>query len=93
MIGKVTTLAHELRNYAMEAASLVTISLFPSTEGTKVFGRFGNDIGTKLKSDSANIFTTDFHVKIDFGICHQSRSGTGECADTGLWGKCMSSRK
>jgi hypothetical protein len=75
----------------MEAASLVTVSLFSSTEGTlqvvminllenwnrlrtnihgksktyKVLGRFGNDIGTELKGDSTNIFTTDFHVKID----------------------------
>ena len=31
----------------------------------EVLGRFGNDIGTELKRDSTNIFTTDFHVKID----------------------------
>ena len=31
----------------------------------KIFRRLGSDIGTKFKGDPSNIFSTNFHVKVD----------------------------
>lgn len=49
MVGKVTTLAHEIRNHPMEAATLVTKALFSGAKSTEVLCRFGDNFASQLK--------------------------------------------
>ena len=66
MIGKITTLAHESGNHTMKGASLESKSLFHGTQGPKVLGRFGNDIGPEFHDDTSGGVSTNGHVKIHF---------------------------
>ena len=63
MVREITSLAHEIRNHAVEGATLETKTLLTRAEGSEVFSRLGDDIGTKFKGNATNILTTNFHVE------------------------------
>ena len=44
---------------------LVAKALLASAKGAKVFGRLGDNIGAKLKFDTAHILSADLHVEKD----------------------------
>ena len=51
--GEVSALQHELRNYAVEFAALVTKAFLASAEGAEVFGRLGDDVVVELEIDAS----------------------------------------
>ena len=63
-----SSLAHEARDDSMETRSSISKSLFSGAQRSKVFGSLRGNIGTKLKSDTTDLFTSDFHVKVDCGM-------------------------
>ena len=71
VVCEISSLTHELRDHTMEGGTLVSISCFTSTKLAKVFCCLWCYISTKLKSNTANIFTTNFHVKKD---CYVQRT-------------------
>jgi len=48
MVGKITTLAHEVRNHPVEAAALVTETHFTGAKGTEILRRFRYNIVPQL---------------------------------------------
>lgn len=69
VISKITTLAHEIRNHPMEAATLVTETLFSGAQGTKVLCCLRNDIFPQLKTRINNSINTSYlfvHVNTNY---------------------------
>lgn len=60
------TLAHELGNHTVEWRSLVAKSRLTGAQLTKVFGGLGCNIGAKFKFDAPDIFSSHFHIKVDY---------------------------
>ncbi len=76
--GKVTTLAHELGDDTVEAASFVAEAGFTSAEGTEVLSGLGDNIGEELKGDAAKGFTIGGHIEEDNRVGHDGcRIGKG----------------
>jgi len=50
VIGKITTLTHEIRNHPVETAALVSETLFSSTKRAEVFRCLGDNIFPQLKN-------------------------------------------
>ena len=64
-IGKVTTLAHESRNDAVKAGSLVSLSLVFETELLEVFDRLGDRRSVQTHFDASRFRSVDINVKVD----------------------------
>lgn len=56
-----------LGDHTVEGRALITKAFLSCAESTKILGCFRCDIGTELKGDSPNVFTTYFHVKVNCG--------------------------
>ena len=67
------TLAHELGNHTVEWRSLVAKSRLTGAQLTKVFGGLGCNIGAKFEFDAPDIFSSNFHIKVD---CHTKKSSS-----------------
>ena len=63
VVGEIASLAHELRDDAVESGSLVAESFLAGAQGTEILGRTGNNVSTKLIVPSKDIINTD-HVRI-----------------------------
>ena len=48
----------------MEVASLVAETLLARAKGSEILTGLGSDVGTKLKGNTADIFSANFHVKL-----------------------------
>ena len=64
-IGKVTTLAHESRNDAVETGSLVSLSLVFETELLEVFDRLGDRRSVQSHFDASRFRSVDIDIKVD----------------------------
>ncbi len=51
VVGEVTSLAHELGDDAVESWALVAETTLSSAQGTEVFGRSWNHVGSQLQND------------------------------------------
>lgn len=69
---KVTTLAHEFGNDAVEATALVTEALLTSAESTEVFSSLGDDVVEELKDYAAKRRTAGGNFKENFAARHDS---------------------
>uniref|UniRef100_A0A7S2V998 Uncharacterized protein n=1 Tax=Entomoneis paludosa TaxID=265537 RepID=A0A7S2V998_9STRA len=72
VVGEIASLAHELRDDTVERRSLVSKSLFPSTQGTEVLGGFRNDIGAKFHDNTADTLAADGHIEENTRERHDS---------------------
>lgn len=54
VVGEVAALTHKVGDHTVEDATFVTEALLASTEGSKVFGGLGDDIGAKLQIKEEN---------------------------------------
>lgn len=70
VIGEITSLAHELRDDAVEGATLVGSSLMTHTQGTEVLGSLGDHIGKQLKGNATQVGTIGGNVKENLGVGH-----------------------
>lgn len=52
----------------MEGASLVPKSLLAGAKGSEILSCFGNNISAELKGDPSNVFSANFHIKVDWRI-------------------------
>jgi hypothetical protein len=59
-------LAHERWNDAVKRRASVAKSLLASAESAEVLGGFGSDVGSQFHGDTTNIFTSNFHIEIDY---------------------------
>lgn len=50
VVGEVSTLAHEVRNDAMECRVFVTEALLPGAQSTEVLGGFRDDVRSELQA-------------------------------------------
>jgi hypothetical protein len=70
VVGKVTALAHELGNHAVEDTSFVAVSFLACAEGTEILGCLGDDVGTQFHFDAACWAVADGDVKVHDWIRH-----------------------
>lgn len=63
MVGKVTTLEHELRDDTVETRALVTETLLASAQGTEVGGGLGDDVVVQLEGDTTGRSAVDGDVE------------------------------
>jgi hypothetical protein len=68
MIGKVTTLAHEISDDTVEARSSISETFFAGAESTEVFGRLGHNISTQFHDDTASSAATDGNIEVNFRV-------------------------
>jgi len=68
LVGKVSTLSHELRNDSVEWAALKSKSFFASAKGTEVFCGLRN-VSIELHCNPAGFLVTDVYVEED--LCHK----------------------
>jgi hypothetical protein len=52
----------------MKTGSSIAESLFSGTQSSKVLGSLGDDVRAKFKGDSTDIFSSDFHIKVDCNV-------------------------
>ena len=65
MVGKVASLAHELRDDAMETRALVAKPRLSSAKLTEVFSSLGNVVAIQPKNKATSVFIPDGDVKVD----------------------------
>lgn len=71
VVGKVTSLAHELGDNAVESGSLVAESPLAGAESAEVFGCPRHDISTQLQIQYTNCITRDTKTcHAIFQVCH-----------------------
>lgn len=63
VIGEVTSLAHEVGDHTVEGGALVPEPFLSGAERTEVLGGLGNNIGSQLDNDSAQVSTVGGHIK------------------------------
>jgi prepilin-type processing-associated H-X9-DG protein len=68
VVGKVSSLAHEARDDAMEGRACIAVSLLSRAEGAKVLNRFGNNVRPKFHNNAASWLAADGHVKVALGV-------------------------
>ena len=80
--GKISALAHELGDDAVELTALIVQrlarlahSLLPGAEGKEVVCCFRHDIGAKLEHDAAGRSSADVDVEVCSGVGHWSVKG------------------
>lgn len=64
MLGEVSSLEHEVGDYAVETGSLVTEAMFTGSEFTEVPGSLGNFFVEKFEGDTASRLVGDVDVKL-----------------------------
>jgi len=67
VVGKVTTLQHELRDDTVEDGVPVAKALLASAESSEVFGGLWDNVVFELKDDLASWGSTDGDVEVYFG--------------------------
>ncbi len=65
MVGKVSTLDHELRNDPMEARTLIAEAVFASGELKEILGRLGDLVAVETHDDSAKRLFILLDVEVD----------------------------
>jgi len=63
VVGEVTTLAHEVRDDAVEAGALEAESFLASAQSTEVLGSLWHYFGSQLHDNPANFRTVTGHVE------------------------------
>mmetsp|Transcript_33279 Transcript_33279/g.87574 ORF Transcript_33279/g.87574 Transcript_33279/m.87574 type:complete len:232 (+) Transcript_33279:470-1165(+) len=71
MVGEITTLAHEVGDYAVERALLVALALVPQAQLPKVFGRLRHSILAQLHHNPSDGLAVQGHVKVHLRVTAQ----------------------
>mmetsp|Transcript_40247 Transcript_40247/g.79370 ORF Transcript_40247/g.79370 Transcript_40247/m.79370 type:complete len:207 (-) Transcript_40247:124-744(-) len=70
VVREVASLEHEVRDHAMEGASLISESLLSRAEGAEVLGSLGAYGSVQLHDNSAGLLPADGHVEENLGVRH-----------------------
>jgi hypothetical protein len=68
VVGKVSTLTHEIRNHTVEARALVPEAFLPSAKCAKIFRCLGSDALIEFHDNTASRGSTDANVEKYLGI-------------------------
>ena len=68
--GKVSTLAHEAGDDAVESRSLIAEPFLAGAKSAEVFARFGADVRIQRHDDTSGGTATDLHIEENVLLCH-----------------------
>jgi len=68
--GKVSTLAHEAGDDAVESRSLIAEPFLAGAKSAEVFARFGTDVGIQRHDDTSGGTAANLHVEENVLLCH-----------------------
>merc|ERR1719422_1938073 len=71
--SEVSTLAHKVRDDAVEGGALVAVALLPGAQRAEVLAGLGHHVASQLHDDLAQRGAVGGHVEEDPGGCHYFR--------------------